>query len=191
MEKSDIIIKYKIWLQNKIGEDILGKGGAELLEAITEFQDLGKATKKMKCSYKYAWNILQKIKKRFGESPTVAFRGGSGGGGGIKLSEFGQELLRYYKKFETYVESALKNSDLWQTYGLQTEVKNNITGRIVDIQKDSQVAILKIEIIPPQNIYSIITTESVQDLELKAGKDVFALIKSTEVLVSMEKEGSL
>ncbi len=189
MENLEIQIKYKIWLQKKGGKDILGKGGADLLDAINEFQDLGKATKKMKCSYKYAWNMLQKIKKHYGESPVKTFRGGKGGGGGIQLSEFGRKILRIYRKFENYIENALNNSELWQTYGLHTPVKNNITGHIVNIKKDEQVAILKIEIAPPQDIFSIITTESVEDLELKTGKEVMALIKSTEVLISPEKAG--
>jgi molybdopterin-binding protein len=67
-------------------------------------------------------------------------------------------------------------------------VKNNISGQVMDIQLDDQVAVLKIKIIPPQELYSIITTESVNDLQLKPNKQVLALIKSTEVLVSMEKE---
>ena len=187
MNTQDIQIKYKIWLQKETGEDFLGRGGADLLQAINQFHDLGKATKIMKCSYKYAWNILQKIKKRYGENPVITHRGGSGGGGGIELSKFGHKLLRIYKKFENYVENALKNSDLWQTYGLHTDLKNKIEGRVIEVKKDSQVAILKIEISPPQDLYSIITTESVQDLELKKGKKVITLIKSTEVLVSMIK----
>lgn len=190
MNDPEIRIKYKIWLQKKTGADVLGKGGASLLRAIDLFRDLGKATKTLKCSYKYAWNILQKIKERCGENPVITHRGGLGGGGGIELSEFGRKLLRLYTKFESYLESALKNSDLWQTYGLHTEVKNDIRGKIVNIRKDSQVAILKIEITPPQDIYSIITSESVKDLELKEGKEVLAIIKATEVLVSMEKEAS-
>ena len=188
MDDSEIQIKYKIWLRKKTGEDVLGKGGADLLEAIDQLRDLGKATKKVNCSYKYAWNILQKIKERYGENPVITHRGGIGGGGGIELSEFGQKLLRIYRKFENYIENALNNSELWQTYGLYTTVKNNINGRVVNVQKDSQVAVLKIEVTPPQDLYSIITTESVQDLELEAGTEVLALIKATEVLISMEKK---
>jgi molybdate transport system regulatory protein len=188
MDDSEIQIKYKIWLRKKTGEDVLGKGGADLLEAIDQLRDLGKATKKVNCSYKYAWNILQKIKERYGENPVITHRGGIGGGGGIELSEFGQKLLRIYRKFENYIENALNNSELWQTYGLYTTVKNNINGRVVNVQKDSQVAVLKIEVKPPQDLYSIITTESVQDLELEEGKEVLALIKATEVLISMEKK---
>ncbi len=191
MKNSEIEIKYKIWIQKETGEDILGKGGADLLETISQLQDLGKATEKMKCSYKYAWNILKKIEKRYGKSPVITHRGGKGGGGGIKLSDFGKKVLRIYRKFENYIENALNNSELWQTYGLHTDVKNNIRGQVMDIQKDDQVAVLKIKITPPQELYSIITTESVNDLELKPNKQVLALIKSTEVLVSMQKEESL
>jgi len=189
MNNKEIQIKYKIWLRKKTGEDVLGKGGADLLQAIDQLRDLGKATQKVNCSYKYAWNILQKIKERYGENPVITHRGGVGGGGGIELSEFGLKILRIYKKFENYIENALSNSELWQTYGLYTTVKNNMIGKVVDIQKDSQVAILKIKVIPSQDLYSIITTESVQDLELGEGKEVLALIKATEVLVSMEKKG--
>ena len=188
MMDEEIQIKYKIWLRKKTGEDVLGKGGAALLQAIDQFRDLGKATKQVKCSYKYAWNILQKIKERYGENPVITHRGGTGGGGGIELSEFGHKILRIYRKFENYIENALNNSELWQTYGLYTDVKNNIKGKVVDIQKDSQVAVLKIEVTPPQTFYSIITTESVQDLALKEGQEVLALIKATEILVSMEKK---
>ncbi len=191
MNEFDIQIKYKIWLQKENGDDVLGKGGADLLESINKVQDLGKATEIMKCSYKYAWNILKKIEKRYGKSPVITHRGGKGGGGGVELSEFGTKLLRVYRKFENYIENALENSDLWQTYGLHTNVKNNIKGRVLEIQKDDQVSILKIEIKPPKNIFSIITTESVNDLELKNGKQILALIKSTEVLVSMDKEGAI
>ncbi|MHA1131513.1 MAG: winged helix-turn-helix domain-containing protein [Candidatus Helarchaeota archaeon] len=123
MKKSDIHIKYKVWLQKETGEDVLGKGGADLLDAINQFHHLGKATKKMKCSYKYAWNILKKIEKRYGTSPVSTHRGGKGGGGGIELSDFGKKILRVYRKFETYIENALQNSELWQTYGLQISKK--------------------------------------------------------------------
>ncbi|NVM04569.1 MAG: ModE family transcriptional regulator, partial [Candidatus Helarchaeota archaeon] len=81
MSLEDIEIDYKLWLKRK-KENILGKGGAALLENIDKFGDIGKAAKELGYSYKYAWNILQKIKKRFGEAPVETFKGGTGGGGG-------------------------------------------------------------------------------------------------------------
>ncbi|MHA1267017.1 MAG: TOBE domain-containing protein [Candidatus Helarchaeota archaeon] len=184
---SEIVIKYKIWLQKSDGTDLLGKGGADLLDAIQQYRNLGKATKKMQCSYKYAWNLLQKIKKRFGKNPVITFRGGPGGGGGIKLSEFGEKLLRIYKRFTNYIDHALNNPELWQTYGLYTPLQNSLKGHVLSIEKDSNVAVLKIELTPPQQFYSIITSESVKDLELEPGREVLACIKSTEVLVTTEE----
>ncbi|MFX1294480.1 MAG: winged helix-turn-helix domain-containing protein [Promethearchaeota archaeon] len=110
MKAPDVQIKYKLWLHKRKNGDILGKGGADLLDAINEFQDLGKATQKMKCSYKYAWNILQKIKERSGKNPVITHRGGAGGGGGMKLSKFGHDLLIFYRKCQNYIETALKKA---------------------------------------------------------------------------------
>ena len=108
MDTSNLHIKYKLWISKEDGKDVLGKGGAKLLESIDELRDLGKATERMNCSYKHAWNILDKIKKRYGESPVITHRGGSGGGGGIELSDFGRKLLIYYKKCEKYIDEAIK-----------------------------------------------------------------------------------
>lgn len=180
-----IEIAYKIWL--KLGkENILGKGGADLLEYIDENKDIGKAAKRLGYSYKYAWNLIQKIKQRFGESPIETFKGGVGGGGGAKVTELGKRLINYYRTFENYITDALNNSDLWQSYGLKTTEKNNIPGKVVDIQKDENVALLKIEIEIPAQIISIITSEAVNDLDLKSDKEIYALIKSTEVQIIKE-----
>ncbi|HUX99456.1 MAG TPA: hypothetical protein VMV49_07885 [Candidatus Deferrimicrobium sp.] len=125
MDVSDIQIKYKVWLKKGESKGILGKGGANLLDAINEFHDLGKATQKMKCSYKYAWNILQGIKKKCGENPVVTHRGGAGGGGGIELSEFGHELLNLYRKCERYIDDALKKAaaELGTEFSDKTETR--------------------------------------------------------------------
>ncbi len=112
MNISNLQLKYKLWISKEDGKDVLGKGGAKLLESIDELQDLGKATERMKCSYKYAWNLLQKIKNRYGESPVITHRGGVGGGGGIELSDFGRKLLIYYKKCEKYIDTAIKKAEL-------------------------------------------------------------------------------
>ncbi|MFX1450196.1 MAG: TOBE domain-containing protein [Promethearchaeota archaeon] len=185
MSLDDIEIDYKLWLKrNK--ENILGKGGAALLENIDKFGDIGKAAKELGYSYKYAWNILQKIKKRFGESPIETFKGGIGGGGGSKVTELGRRLINYYRTFENYITDALNNSDLWQSYGLKSTEKNDITGKVIDIKKDENVAILKIEIDIPSQITSIITKEAVNALDLKIEKEVSLVIKATEIQIGKE-----
>jgi len=181
----DIEIAYKIWLKRD-KENILGKGGAALLENIDRLGDIGKAAKELGYSYKYAWNIIQKIKRRFGEPPVETFKGGVGGGGGSKITDLGRRLINYYRTFESYITHALNNSDLWQSYGLKTTETNKISGTVVDIKKDDNVAILKIRIDAFSKIASIITKEAVEDLDLKKGKDVLAVIKSTEIQIGKE-----
>ena len=95
-------IKFWLEFQDDQRENILGSGWANLLESIdktniSEPKSLTQAAKECGYSYKYAWNILNKIKERTGKSPVEAKRGGIGGGGWVKLNEWGLYLLHTYK----------------------------------------------------------------------------------------------
>ncbi|MBD3350713.1 MAG: hypothetical protein GF364_04415 [Candidatus Lokiarchaeota archaeon] len=106
MKTKNITPDFKIWLEKTDGKYILGSGGANLLKFIRETKDLTKAGKMMHISYRKAWNILQKIKKNYGESPVITHRGGKGGGGGMKLSDLGKELLGIYEEFYEIMNQA-------------------------------------------------------------------------------------
>ena len=120
--KSKISFGIKFWLefQDKGRKNILGSGWANLLERIDETNDnkpksLTKAAKECGYSYKYAWNILNKIKKRSGKSPIETSKGGPGGGGWVKLNDWGEYLLKTYKnllieleEIEEKLEKSLK-----------------------------------------------------------------------------------
>jgi len=95
-------IKFWLEFQDNKRENILGSGWANLLENIHMTKNVGpksltQAAKECGYSYKYAWNILNKIKERTGKSPVEAKRGGIGGGGWVKLNEWGLYLLNTYK----------------------------------------------------------------------------------------------
>ena len=113
--KSKISFGIKFWLefQDEERENILGSGWANLLECIDEInynkpKSLTKAAKECGYSYKYAWNILNKIKKRSGKSPVEANKGGPGGGGWVKLNEWGKYLLKTYKNLLIELEGIEK-----------------------------------------------------------------------------------
>lgn len=99
--KSKIGFGIKIWLEFKDlkkKKNILGSGWAKLLENInkTESGSLTRAAQECGYSYKYAWNILKRIEKRTGFSPVSTRKGGRGGGGAVKLNEWGKHLLKTY-----------------------------------------------------------------------------------------------
>ena len=112
--KSKIGFGIKIWLEFK-KQSILGSGWANLLRKIDENKEgsLTQAAKDCNYSYKYAWNILKRIEKRTGISPVNTGKGGRGGGGYVKLNEFGKYLIKIYSdlQFEmTNIEKKLKQN---------------------------------------------------------------------------------
>ncbi|MFX0076702.1 MAG: winged helix-turn-helix domain-containing protein [Candidatus Hermodarchaeota archaeon] len=113
--KPKIKLGIKFWLEFE-NKSVLGSGWAELLEIIKK-NDGGSLTqaakectqkKKEGYSYKYAWNILKRIENRTGLSPVITGKGGLGGGGWVKLNDWGKYLLMTYKKLMTEIEGIEK-----------------------------------------------------------------------------------
>ena len=98
--KSKVSFGIKFWLQFE-NKSILGSGWAELLKSIEKNKEgsLTQAAKECNYSYKYAWNILKRIEKRTGMPVVTPGNGGPGGGGWIKLNEWGRYLLNTYAKY--------------------------------------------------------------------------------------------
>jgi molybdate transport system regulatory protein len=88
----------------------LGSGWASLLHNLEKNKEgsLTQAAKECNYSYKYAWNILKRIEKRTGMSPVDTSKGGSGGGGWVKLNAWGRYLLKSYKEYLEEIRKAEK-----------------------------------------------------------------------------------
>ena len=67
---------------------------------------------------------------------------------------------------------------------MQISARNKIQGKITAITKGAVMAKVVIDIGSGKTINSVITVDSVNDLDLKTGDDVFAIIKSTEVMIA-------
>lgn len=62
--------------------------------------------------------------------------------------------------------------------------RNQMKGKITKIRKDSIVGLVEIELSLPSKVTSVITTDSIEEMNLKVGDEVSAVIKSTEVMIS-------
>jgi molybdate transport system regulatory protein len=104
--KSRVSFGLKFWLEFD-NKSILGSGWAELLDKIEKNKEgsLTLAAKECNYSYKYAWNILKRIERRTGMSVVTTGKGGRGGGGWVKLNDWGHYLLKIYKQ---YLEEVIK-----------------------------------------------------------------------------------
>ena len=66
---------------------------------------------------------------------------------------------------------------------MQLSGRNQLKGKITNVEVGAVMASIKIEITEPDTITAAITKESVEKLGLAEGDDVCAIIKSTEVIV--------
>jgi molybdate transport system regulatory protein len=173
----------KVWIEYK-GTPVLGKGGAEILKAIAKEQSISKASETLGMSYRYVWNYLQKIQKVV-EAPIMeTYKGGKAGGGGAKLTALGQSLIEEYQRVEGYMSEVLVDQEYWEMLGLKISARNQLQGKVVSIEKDGITAKVKVEIKAPAVITAVITKEAVEELGVKVGDEVKAVIKSTEVMIA-------
>lgn len=61
--------------------------------------------------------------------------------------------------------------------------RNQIKGKITKVKKGDVVGLVEIELSTPARITSVITSDSVDELGLKVGDEVSAVIKATEVMI--------
>ena len=66
---------------------------------------------------------------------------------------------------------------------MKLSARNQLNGKITNIELGAVMANIKIEVTEPNTITAVITKESAEKLGLKEGDDVAAIIKSTEVIV--------
>jgi molybdopterin-binding protein len=66
---------------------------------------------------------------------------------------------------------------------VKLSARNMLPGRVVAVTKGSTTAHIKIELTPGLTVTSSITNEAVDDLGLKVGDHVSAVIKSSDVMI--------
>lgn len=186
-EETGRSVKFRVWFVEK-GRNLLGQGGSEILESIAHSGSISKTAKQLGRSYRQVWGQINEIERSYGEPIITRFKGGVRGGGGAKLTEAGLALLREYQRMSDYVRQLLEDKYFWEATGLRLSARNKLKGTITSIEKDGVVASIKIEVMEPATITSVITREAADDLELKEGDEVEAIIKATEVLISKEEE---
>lgn len=74
---------------------MLGPGKIELLEHIRDKGSIAAAGRAMKMSYKRAWSLVEEMNAALSEPVVTSARGGAGGGG-ARLTETGEAIIRHY-----------------------------------------------------------------------------------------------
>ncbi|MEM3576898.1 MAG: TOBE domain-containing protein [Candidatus Bathyarchaeia archaeon] len=175
----------KIWIEHE-GKPIIGKGGAQILEQIEKQKSISKAAKNLGMSYRYVWSYLQKIESVLGASVIETFKGGKSGGGGAKLTALGKQLLDEYRHFEGYLSGALADAECLEALGLKIGIRNRLKGMVKTVDKGDTAAKVKIEIATPTVFTVLISRKAFEDLNIKVGDKVEAVIKATELTITKD-----
>ncbi len=69
---------------------------------------------------------------------------------------------------------------------MKISARNNLKGRIVAVEHGSVNSVVTIEIAEGVQLVSMITRDSASDLELEIGKEVYAVVKASNVMVATD-----
>ena len=69
---------------------------------------------------------------------------------------------------------------------MRMSARNQLKGTVKEVKKGAVMAEVVVTLPGGQEVVSAITLGSVQELDLKAGDSVVAIIKSTEVMIGKE-----
>ena len=67
---------------------------------------------------------------------------------------------------------------------MKLSARNQLKGRIVEVQKGATTSHVRIDIGGGSIVTASITNEAVADLDLKAGDEAWAIIKASDVMIA-------
>jgi len=65
---------------------------------------------------------------------------------------------------------------------MKTGARNSFTGKVTSVKSDEIMSLVKFEVTAPHQMASVLTTESVKDMDLKVGDKVTLVVKAIHVL---------
>ncbi len=98
------LVRFRLRI-TRDGQVAVGPGKIELLEAVQRTGSITAAAKSLDMSYRRAWLLLDELNACL-KAPAVDSAQGGAHGGGSRLTEAGQELVRLYRHVEHTAERA-------------------------------------------------------------------------------------
>jgi molybdate transport system regulatory protein len=183
MSEDKFRTSFKVWLEYR-GKPLLGEGGAEILRNIQERGSISKAAQELGMSYRYVWGYVKNMEVLLGSPVLETFKGGKSAGGGARLTKLGASLLNKYDHVENGLSEVVSSKRHLEVKEVKISARNRLKGKVIAVQKNSITAKVKVEVTVPAVVTALISTEAVEDLNIKVGDNVEAIIKATEVMIA-------
>jgi molybdate transport system regulatory protein len=163
-----------------------------LLTAIGETGSISAAARSVGITYKAAWDAVDAMNNVAGVLLVQAQHGGRGGGG-AELTPHGakvvQDLACLQQLQAQFMAGISKDGDLENSMALlrrlylKSSARNILHGTVRNVRPGGINAEVSIQLQGEDTLHAIVTQESAEDLELKPGREVHALIKASWIIL--------
>lgn len=156
---------------------------ARLLRRISETGSLSEAARMVGISYRNAWGRIRKLESAYGRRILDTKVGGTSGGG-ARLTPDGLSLFRQFRHIRKYLFNALDDSESAGNIRYKLSARNMVRARVIGVERGDITSLIRMTSAAPVSLTSIISNEAVDDLGLRVGDHVQAIVKSTEVMIA-------
>lgn len=188
-------VEGRLWVE-KGGASFLGHGRIALLRHIDALGSISSAAKAMGMSYKAAWQAVDAM-NNLADRPLVERTTGGRHGGGTRLTDEGRAITAMFEQVEQEYHQFLKRlsdgmadfdhfNQLMRRLSMKSSARNQFVGKVVRVTPGAVNGEVVLDIGDGQQIVSIITNESIEELKLKKGREAYALIKASSPILMVE-----
>jgi molybdate transport system regulatory protein len=188
-------IEGSVWV-HKDDHMFLGGDRITLLEKIDECGSITKAGKAAGISYKTAWDTVNMM-NNMADKPLVERMTGGKGGGGTYLTPEGKDVIRRFRiiqeehrKFLVNLSERVGDVDTLYKFlrriSMKVSARNVFNGSVTDIKKGTVNTEVTLTLKGGTPITAIITNSSIDNLGLTVGKDAYAIIKASSIMIGTD-----
>ena len=178
------------------GGSRVGPERMALLKAIGEHGSISAAARSVGLTYRGAWDAVQALNNLF-DRPVVEGQAGGRQGGGARVTAAGDALISAFDRLDARLDTLLAElheslgahaglsaRGLVWSLGMRTSARNALRGVVEHVADGAVNSEVTLRISPKVTLTAIVTRTSVQDLDLKPGREAVALIKSSFVILA-------
>ena len=160
-----------------------------LLAAIDEAGSISAAARRVGLSYRGAWDAVQAL-NNLSDQPLVTAAPGGKAGGAATVTDRGRAVLAAFARVQAEMAAARAKldqglgADVFWSLGMKTSARNALRGEIFRIVRGAVSAEVVLRLAGGLEIVSVVTLQSLEDLDLKIGGAAIALIKSSFIILA-------